>query len=85
MTCSVWGGILWVSGTPWSLPLAPYHGNASLGRWWVWQLEQSGGRSRSMLWLSPYSGLPHLRCLQDLTESQGTPRLEVTRQQEAQD
>lgn len=33
VTCSVWSRLLWVSGIPWSLPLVPFHGNRSLGRW----------------------------------------------------
>lgn len=52
VTCSVWDRLLWVSGTPWSLALVPFHGNESLGRWWVWQVEQSGCCSRSMTLLS---------------------------------
>lgn len=35
-------------------------------------------------WPFPCPGLPHHRCLPDPTESQGTPRLKVAWQQEAQ-
>lgn len=72
------GGNLW----PLPLGLPMQHGDRSQDE--GHRLAEGELTSEVSCWLFPCPGLPHHRCLPDPTESQGTPRLKVAWQQEAQ-